>query len=148
MKYRNGFVSNSSSSSFIIGVALVPSDRIEEAKKLLDDWSVELHEIPDAIERGKGWSNGYVSSRDCYEVESFNYDSVSVGGVAEAYAKDQGTQIFVLSGCGDEPQYDEDSWEYNYDEVDEDWFSKHQQEAAAFIDSLGGHWTYGAGFNG
>lgn len=150
MKFRNGFVSNSSSSSFIIGVAIVPSDRVEEAKKIAanDTWSVDLLDIPEAIERGEHWGDGLNTEKDAYTVSSFNYDEITVRGVMSAYEKDQDIRIMVLQGSGDEPELDEGGWEYNYDAVDSDWFSESQMKAASFIQELGGDYTYGAGRNG
>lgn len=152
MKFRNGFVSNSSSSSFIIGVALVPSDEIEEARKHSEavGWSAELISIHEAISAGKSsWSGaGLDVERDVFTESSFTNDEVSIRGVLAAYEKDQNTMILKLSGSGDTPEYNEDSWEYNYDAVDYDWFSSEQQECASFIESLGGRVSIGAGRNG
>lgn len=150
MKFRNGYVSNSSSSSFIIGVAIVPSDRVEEAKKLADvaSWHADLVSVPDAIERGEHWGDGLDTEKDTYTMSSFTYDEIVVKGVMDAYEKDQGVMILTLSGSGDEPELDEDGWEYNYDAVDMDWFGKHVNDVAHFIQELGGDFTYGAGRNG
>lgn len=152
MKYRAGFVSNSSSSSFIIGVAVVPSDRVEEAVKLQEaaSWSVNVIDIPEALETGmSSWDNdGYDADHDVYKITSFNYDEVSIRGIMDMYEKDQGIRIIVLEGSGCDPTYNEDSWEYDYDAVDYDWFSKSQQNVASFIESLGGQVSIGAGRNG
>ena len=152
MKYRAGFVSNSSSSSFIIGVAVVPSDRVEEALKLKEaaGWSVNVIDIPEAIEQGtSSWDHdGLDVDRDVYKITSFNYDEVSVRGIMDMYEKDQGIRIIAMEGSGDDPTYDEDSWEYDYDAVDYDWFSKAKQDVASFIESLGGQVSIGAGRNG
>lgn len=152
MKIRSGFVSNSSSSSFIIGVGLVPSDRVEEALKLKEaaGWSVDVIDIPEAIERGtSSWDrDGLDTERDVYKITSFNYDEVSIRGIMDAYEKDQGVRIITMEGSGADPTYDEDSWEYDYDAVDYDWFSKAKQDVASFIESVGGQVIFGAGRNG
>ncbi len=64
MKRRQGFVSNSSSSSFIIGIGKVDEDKVEQAKAWAkNDWDVEL----------------CLATRDGYvEEESFTYATVSV----------------------------------------------------------------------
>ena len=149
MKHRQGFVSNSSSSSFIIGVALVPSDKVEEAKKF-DGYGIRLMDVHDAIESGTNrWDgDGLDVEKGVYTVSSFNYTDVSAYGIMDAYEADQGVRIMVMEGSGDEPTLDEDAWEYNYDDVDMDWFSKDQQGAAEFIKSIGGEVQIGAGRNG
>lgn len=149
MKIRTGFVSNSSSSSFIIGIAkCLPT----EGDGGYDD--LEVTTLGELIERkAQRWYSGpelkiHQDGSATVSADSFDGTEVSVKFTAEEVADPYNHAILYLSGTGDEPEYDEDCEEYNYDDVDESWFSDEQIKAADRIGDLEGHWSYGAGRNG
>lgn len=148
-KVRNGFVSNSSSSSFIIGIAVVPPEKLEEIKTEYPD---NIKSVIDLMsEEPHRWRRNMYNARyDCIEVESFNGQTESVDSIQKLVNKDIKAHILYIDECGYEPDYDDDSGDYNYDDIDRDseWFTESQLELADKIDELGGTVSVGGGFNG
>lgn len=154
MKCRYGFVSNSSSSSFIIGIA-------NASKAGRDDVGVEFN-LKDAVftkyhnsliwnPPGSGYPGITVRNKDdkfLLEIESFMYASVSCEAV-------EGDKILYLDSYGPDGDeffsvYDDnDNWiDMDYDKIDLDDFSKEDVEKYRLIHELGGEVAYGAGRNG
>jgi len=135
MKHRNGFVSNSSSSSFIIGIAKVdvgaPCDFIvsrEVLSKLKLKWELDFTE-----------NNGEYT----IDVVSFNGDYVSCKAT-------DGDRIIYMYECegADSDFWEEDKGYYNYYKIELSDFSKENIEKYEKILALGGEASYGAGRNG
>ena len=153
MKTRQGFVSNSSSSSFIIGVG-----KVQDETKLTQwlktngvelNYDVSIVSVKDLIEDRvysvKTYNNQVI-------VESFQ-DSVSI-----PLDTDPNVKYFVVNYCGDEGDYafdPNDDGDNDYDIVDFDWFPARIQKAIealgksdSGIDTISSQSTYGAGRNG
>lgn len=129
MKIRTGFVSNSSSSSYLIGVGVVKKDKIDEVKRLIE-------KISDFEDSGVVTKDGYVS------VTSFDFNRVSV----KAHV---GDFVVRLHEIGDEPEYDEEIGDYNYDHVDRSWFKSETYDVISRKDLFENvQFIMGAGFNG
>jgi hypothetical protein len=152
-KIRNGFVSNSSSSSFIIGIA-------NATKAGRDDLGVEFNLKDTAFSKWDGcllWNPGEsytrikVRNKDekfVLELESFMYSSISCEAT-------EGDKILYLDSYG--PEGDEffaiynDDGEYidmDYDKIDLEDFNEKDREIFSTIFELGGQAIYGAGRNG
>jgi len=137
MKTRTGFVSNSSSSSFIIAVGKVKNiDKFKEA--IGESWEFEFKQVKD------------ISGDKCV-VESFDYDDVSLD-VSELDPEDW---VFEYYRCeGDDSDftiYDEDGEFVDYDyNIDLDDFSQKAHDQLALIDqhATNVQMSYGAGRNG
>lgn len=147
MKKRNGFVSNSSSSSFIIAVAEVEDIKKfrqyaqENDIKIEDNGGLPLSTFKELKERE---SNGWEMERlqeDKIIVESFDCSEVSIS------SKDMKDGTFVVSyafygneGDGYFYDADDDDWgEPNYDRVYDDNFfdSKEEKMLTLFGDPEG-----------
>ena len=144
MKIRTGFVSNSSSSSFIIGLAN-------------DKSGSHIFDINDI--RKSSYNDSEVLILDDYEeinvkfigdgkyklsYESFTHNSVS------CVVKD-GDRFTFLSGIGPDDDsffYDENYYNCDYDKIDLSDFDADDIKQYELIKSLGGDSTYGAGRNG
>jgi hypothetical protein len=153
-KIRTGFVSNSSSSSFIIGIA-------NATKAGRDDLGVEFNLKDTAFSKyhnsliwsppGSGYPEITVRNKEdkfLLEIESFMYTSVSCEAV-------EGDKILYLDSYGPEGDefftiYDDDG-EYidmDYDKIDLEDFNEEDREIFSTIFELGGQATFGAGRNG
>jgi len=137
MKIRNGFVSNSSSSSFIIGI--VNSGVNGEGRTVSDL-------IKDNIIGYNQWAE--IVAKDIDEntillmIDSFNGDSVSCKATLE-------DKILYVNGTGpDDDDFFYDGDYCDYDKIDLDDFENNDQSMYYEIASLGGEVSYGAGRNG
>jgi hypothetical protein len=95
MKIRNGFVSNSSSSSFLIGVAKIKN--LKKVESIIKDYYYDFK-----IEEFKG---------DYISVESFRGDELSIGNDK----LDIGDKVLIIDYCGYEG---DDYFMVNDDDMD------------------------------
>lgn len=170
MKQRNGFVSNSSSSSFIIGLGVVPAANISKFKQYLDSnkiTTIEYKTVGELVEnpRCAGYEldvqlaydelgNGSLSR---VEVESFQYDSIELQSNVLANLSSQDLIAFMYDTYGDDCDfysYNEDGeiedWDCDYD-IGWDFFPEAMQTAGEVFDQAfmqNGRSSYGAGRNG
>ena len=115
MKIRSGFVSNSSSSSFIIGIGLVRPGKEEEVEKIYGHDNVEslLDIITDDL-RPK-WGIPQIDG-DSITLEAFSYHSVDIRHIWDKM-KELGVddlKVVHFNERGDEPEYDDEYGRYNY----------------------------------
>lgn len=141
MKVRHGFVSNSSASSFIIGIAIVKD--VEKCKKYIEDnefdknRDLELFTYKE-IKENKRWSVT-IDKGKSISVESFDGAVVSVD-VKDLKDEDN---VLIYSFLGDEGDYcfydsdNDDNWgELNYDKVYEDgFFNKVEKNIMTMLES-------------
>jgi len=161
MKFRSGFVSNSSSSSFIMGFAVV-SD-LDKVKKWMDETGIDLNiELMSYLENKYDAPAVYGS---VLRMENFNggileidTKNIDLGLTEDAHAKallTYGTDPYVVwfSESGGEPSWDEEREEYDYD-VDLDFFGdKEVKLYKAFTEGtipgiVSGQASFGAGRDG
>jgi len=150
MKIRNGFVSNSSSSSFIIGIGVIKDE--EKVKSIMQNVADYAYHI----ETVKKINDKFLSDHDNekFTVGSFNYDSVSVDHKG---LKDDEKILHIYYGTGDDSDFmicdDNDEFiEYDYD-IDESFFEGDEAyEAIKELENSDAikqfEWAYGAGRNG
>lgn len=115
MKIRSGFVSNSSSSSFIIGIGLVRPGKEEEVEKIYGHDNVEslLDIITD--DRRPKWGIPQIDG-DSITLEAFSYHSVDIRRIWDKM-KELGVddlKVVHFNERGDEPEYDDEYGRYNY----------------------------------
>jgi hypothetical protein len=134
MKYRFGFVSNSSSASFIIGLCLLTQEMVDRLLATGVNLEGYLFKISEC--------NRHYLKNDRISVTAFDETSVYF-----RYPPDESKieYVIILDEHGDEP--DEDEWG-EIDDVDSSYFSEHQLEIASIIDKNGGETTFGSGRNG
>ena len=153
MKIRHGFVSNSSSSSFIIGIA-------NATKAGREDLGVEFFLKDTAFSKwdncllwnpGESYTNIKVRNKDdkfVLEIDSFMSISVSCEAV-------EGDKILYLDSYGPDGDeffaiYDDsDNFiDMDYYKIELEHFEEEDQETFSKILELDGEATYGAGRNG
>jgi len=156
MKIRNGFVSNSSSSSFIIGVAEV-TDKAgldqyckEHNIKLNEDYdSPELKTGYEIAENKDVYSSIQVRGKELYVDAPVNSEpTVSTKFVLEktyliyCHGNDEGDSVFMS----------DDGYDLNYDNVDYDYFSEKEQSVIDIFSKnkfvKDAEYLFGAGRNG
>lgn len=132
MKFRKGFVSNSSSSSFVIGIANVGDN------KGLGNYTFD----PDYWDDGEGWLMEPPKKNEdgsyTLKVESFMYDVVSCKARP-------GDNLIVGYRYGD--LYGDEDGYIDYD-IDWDDLSEYQKDLAERVEQAGGEVMYGAGRDG
>ena len=141
MKIRQGFVSNSSSSSFIVGVAkiedkekfdIIKNDYIKVLKvgDIKNNWSINKNDRIISIE-------SFQASVDIYMEHLTEEDYIAI--------------ININNNEGDDAFYCNDDYDIDYD-IDSDFFDKDQQELFEIFTEKNGlsniDLTYGAGRNG
>lgn len=158
MKIRTSPVSNSSSSSFIIGIAKISKKDLDTIVSNMTPEEQVRYGAYDTInglqvydknrlekELEDRWGD-IKKSGNCIVIESFNGDEVGVD--ISNMNKDDYILVLSESGGGDDSDFwDEESEEYNYD-IDESFFDSDTISSARYLVSLGGDYTYGAGRNG
>lgn len=147
MKIRLGFVSNSSSSSFIVGMALIPEDRFNEISSRHPGYT---HSVQSILERTSWWSSPhYTENGDYIEDSSFTGDSVQIPNIRNVLEQNPEAAILHINESGADPDYDDDGYpEYDSIEESDEWFDDTQLAVSATIQELGGDVYVGGGFNG
>lgn len=115
MKIRSGFVSNSSSSSFIIGIGLVRPGKEEEVAKIYGHENVEslLDIITD--DRRSKYAIPQIDG-DSITLNAFSYHSVDIRYIWDKM-KESGVddlKVVHFNERGDEPEWDDEHGRYNY----------------------------------
>ena len=140
MKYRNGFVSNSSSSSFIIGIG-----EITDMNKFTK-WNINenIQIVPyEDLYNGECWE--YELKGEYLTVDSFNGDEISI--------KTQYNKSYVIlqsTGPTEEQLWNEE-WEYYDYDVDLNDFDDDDVDFVTNVEKHGVknfNFTYGAGRDG
>lgn len=155
MKIRQSFVSNSSSSSFLIGIGIVRNEAAFH-KELYDFNTIKAHaggfpglkiiKIKDLVNEQPWYARSNAPGN--IKIESFTGDYVSAD-ISDCDPEDYVVMFRSASGDADHLFWDEESGEYDYD-IDESFF---EGSEATLIDimnfkSIDGEYRYGAGRDG
>jgi hypothetical protein len=145
MKIRTGFISNSSSCSFVVGVAILHNvDKFKKyiKNKIKDSTFISFTTLKEMKESTRHSDAHYDAQQNRVYIEGINYHQEEIflkeiftensdSDVAEAK-----TRLLDFDNCvvaafyesGDDPVYDDSSDSYNYDEVNINWFREDAQK--------------------
>ena len=144
MKIRNGFVSNSSSSSFIIGLANSTRANIGKTFSSADityrEYWGSILDNSDEYIQVKTLDNGE------YKLSITSFDDTEVSIIVK-----EGDKYISVNGVGPDDDsffYDENYYNCDYDKIDLSDFDADDIKQYELIKSLGGDSTYGAGRDG
>ncbi len=136
MIVRQGFVSNSSSSSFMVGIGVVPSNRIKEFQdKLVEfkksDYEYSILTLADLIEKNK---RGINISEKTITINGGGNNGMSA---TISIDPDENAHYFIMEFNNDEGDiaFDCDGWDIDYD-IDITWFEPSQRELWDMLNSL------------
>jgi len=143
MKIRSGFVSNSSSSSFIMGLAKVTDADMLNELLLLNEKNIFAFN-PGAQPPGtNSWDMKI--GEDSVTLEAFTDEEIELTGLKK------GDFIMWFDGDsgpdGDSAFKSEDGWRLNYN-IELSAFSEEDQEMYRKLESMGGSVLHGAGRDG
>lgn len=159
MKIRSGFVSNSSSSSFIIGIGLIRPGKEKEVEEIFGKHQIKsvMEEICDQKQGGYWHELNMRNGGDSFSCDSFSgIRSAEICGIFDEMKK-QGVddlKLVYMYEYGDDPEYDDEAWDYNYDDFnDPEAFNETMQEKYNLLNNnrdlfLQGEAACGAGYNG
>lgn len=122
MKIRSGFVSNSSSSSFIVGIGLIRPGKEDEVKNIFPE--SEIFSLTEQIcdPRRSSWREPkLLDGGNTISYEAMDYQSIDIHQVWDK-AKELGVddiKFVFFDHSGDEPDWDDESSSYNYDDFDD-----------------------------
>ena len=158
MKVRQGFVSNSSSSSFIIGIAKIEDEqKLEEYLKKnkieKDSEDLIIETFNDIKKRRKEYDYFFSERQNALIVDAFSGAMVSI----DTKALKDDDKILIYYFCGDEGDFCfcDDCDDLDYD-IDIDFFDSPQIDVINMLSSAEeaglnknlSEWTLGAGRNG
>lgn len=149
MKERHGFVSNSSSSSFIIGIANATQAGRDDVGEVFDDSRLEFNKwyntfVTGLGEKNEGWIKVKPLEDGTYRLTVDSFNDLDVSCIAK-----NGDKIVALDYAGNEgdSSFMVDDYDLDYD-IGLDFFEEDIQKQYDLINELGGQTYYGAARNG